>query len=177
MEIRLYLGLPYVVLKLFFLLRDNSEMFCFVFTGQFITLDFNGCKRNLEYIHWLKNVFINLSVFKWCSKVLKVYVWKWLWFNCCFPRRIIICYHQQFSTSVESRTEIAFRTSVRLYVRTMPLILANSYQITSILHMVLSTVTVSVFIEEKNLNRPSSPLAPAPFLGYFGGVFLRNFGA
>ena len=52
------------------------------------------------------------------------------------------------------------------YVRTMPLILANSYQITSLLHMVLSTVTVSVFIEKKNLNRPC-PLAPAPFLGCF----------
>ena len=50
----------------------------------------------------------------------------------------------------------------------MPLILA-SYRITSILHTVLSTVTVSVFIEEKNLNRPS-PLAPAPFLGVFWGV-------
>ena len=32
-------------------------------------------------------------------------------------------------------------------VRTSPLILANSYRITSILHMVLSAVTVSVFIE------------------------------
>ena len=50
----------------------------------------------------------------------------------------------QFSTSVESRTEKLL--SVRTYVRPMPLILANSYQISSILHMVLSTVTVSVFI-------------------------------
>ena len=51
-----------------------------------------------------------------------------------------------FSTSVESRTEKLL--SVRTDVRTMPLILANSYKITSILHMVLSTVTVSVFIEK-----------------------------
>ena len=35
-------------------------------------------------------------------------------------------------------------------VRPMLLILANSYQITSILHMVLSTVTVGGFLEEKN---------------------------
>ena len=57
----------------------------------------------------------------------------------------------------------------------MPLILANSYQITSILHTVLSTITVSVFLEEKNLNRPS-PLAPAPFFGYFGVFFSETLG-
>ena len=61
------------------------------------------------------------------------------------------------------------------YVRTMPLILANSYQFTSILHTVLSTVTVSVFIERKNLNRPS-PLAPSPFFGYFGVFFSETLG-
>ena len=57
----------------------------------------------------------------------------------------------------------------------MPLILANSYQITSILHMVLSTVTVSVFIEFFFV--PPDPLSPSPFFLVFWGVFLRNFGA
>ena len=70
-----------------------------------------------------------------------------------------------FSTSVESRTEKLL--SVRMSVRTMPLISANSYQITSILHTVLSTVTVSVFIEEKKLNRPSP---------YFGVFFSETLG-
>ena len=78
-----------------------------------------------------------------------------------------------FSTSVESRTEKLLY--VRTYVRTMPLILANSYQITSILHTVLSTITVSVFIEKKNLNRPS-PVAPAPFLGILGCFSQKLWG-
>ena len=63
------------------------------------------------------------------------------------------------------------RTYVRPSVRPMSLILANSYQITSILHMVLSTVTVSVFIEKKYLTRPT----PSPFFGVFWGVFLSPF--
>ena len=59
------------------------------------------------------------------------------------------------------------------YVRSMmPLILANSYQITSILHMVLSTVTVSVFIE-KIFERPL-PLSPSPFFGGILGCFSQK---
>ena len=79
---------------------------------------------------------------------------------------------KQFSTSVESRTE---KLLSRTYVRTMPLILANSYRITSILHTVLSTITVNVFIEKSF--EPPLPLSPSPFFWVFWGVFLRNFGA
>ena len=57
----------------------------------------------------------------------------------------------------------------------MPLILTNSYQITSILYMVLSIITVSVFIEKKKLNRLSS-LAPAPFLGILGCFSQKLWG-
>ena len=64
-----------------------------------------------------------------------------------------------FSTSVESRTE---------KFRTMPLILTNSYQITFILLMVLSTVTVSVFIE---------PPQPQPLFGGIFGCFSQKLWA
>ena len=78
--------------------------------------------------------------------------------------------YSQIQLSLELRNCFLY---VHQSVRPMPLILANSYQITSILHMVLSTVTVSVFIEKCFLKRPTS----GPFFWVFWGDFLGNFGA
>ena len=89
--------------------------------------------------------------------------------------KIIFCLHSSetevVNESIRDNSQLQFLT----YVRTMPLILANSYQITSILHTVLSTITVSVFIERKKFE-PPLPRSPSPFFGYFGVFFSETLG-
>ena len=91
---------------------------------------------------------------------------------CCFISSNFNFSQLQFSTSVESRTEKLL--SVPTSVRTMPLILANSYQITSILHTVLSTITECFYRRKKF--EPPIPLSPSPFFGYCGVFFSETLG-
>ena len=93
--------------------------------------------QELTDVKMLKNILEDVSSSKYVLDVVDYVV------DVDSFLRIYLIGNSQLQLSLELRNCFP-------YVRMMPLTLANSYQITSILHMVLSTVTVSVFIEKFN---------------------------